>query len=398
MQQHLSEENLGIARTIQTAMIPRSLPRTEGIEMASLYLPCGLVGGDLFDVIQISEDLMGFIIFDVSGHGVASALIASVARVSFLTHIRAVNSPRAVLERVNEELLDTLSNDFFITAFVAILDLHNNKLVYANAGHTPPYLYRKEYEKLYKLESNGLFVGIFTDGHYEERSVYLNPGDWLVLHSNGLYSVFDPAQESKGRDLLEQSLRRSFHDESPSGLLRTLKEEHQSHEEQLLTGDDIGVIAVEILTQSRKDQMKLRLGFKSSDPVYIQFISYFEEMDRTAATILRDMDEFGFADESIRKMKIALTELLANAIYHGNRKNHNKKVTIGHLITKEKIVVSVMDEGAGFDYATVPDPTLPENLEKDRGRGLFIVKNYVDDLSFNRSGNRVTITKNHRAE
>ncbi len=395
-ERRMAEDDLAIARTIQAAMIPRSLPRTEGLEMASVYLPCGLVGGDLFDVVQISEDLLGFLIFDVSGHGVASALIASVARVSFLTHIRAVSSPRAVLDRVNEEMCDTLREDFFISAFVAFLDLHNNKLFYANAGHTPPFLYRNQHHDLQTLETNGLFVGIFGEGYYEERSVYLSPGDWLFLHSNGLYAVFDPGKESRGRKLLQRKLLDNIKDTSPSDLLSLLKDEYRRHSTRLTTGDDIGVISVEILTQSRKDQIKVRLGFEATDPVYLQFISYFEEMDKTAATILRDMDEYGYADDSIRKMKIALTELLANAIYHGNDKDHFKKVTIGHVIRKEKVVVSVMDEGEGFDYRNVPDPTLPENLEKDRGRGLFIVRNYVDELDFSPKGNRVTITKHHR--
>jgi serine/threonine-protein kinase RsbW len=109
------------------------------------------------------------------------------------------------------------------------------------------------------------------------------------------------------------------------------------------------------------------------------------------------MDAFGYSDDSIRKMKIALTELLANSIYHGNKKDHTKKVVIGHLIDKEKIIISIMDDGDGFDPTTVPDPTLPENLVKGRGRGLYIVRNYVDSLVFKGKGNLVTITKFHRA-
>jgi serine/threonine-protein kinase RsbW len=106
------------------------------------------------------------------------------------------------------------------------------------------------------------------------------------------------------------------------------------------------------------------------------------------------MDSMGYPDESIRKMKIILTELLANAIDHGNKKNHSKKVTIGHVINRKKAVVSILDEGNGFDPRSIADPTLPENLGKSSGRGLFIVTKYVDKLEFNSLGNRVTVTKN----
>jgi serine/threonine-protein kinase RsbW len=94
-------------------------------------------------------------------------------------------------------------------------------------------------------------------------------------------------------------------------------------------------------------------------------------------------------------MKIILTELFANAIYHGNGGDHSKRVIIGHVIDKKKVTISILDEGDGFDPGSVPDPTLPENLIKDCGRGLYIVKNYADSMEFNEKGNRVTIIKYH---
>jgi serine/threonine-protein kinase RsbW len=118
-------------------------------------------------------------------------------------------------------------------------------------------------------------------------------------------------------------------------------------------------------------------------------------MDRATSIILSAMDSLGYADDGIRKMKIILTELLANAIYHGNKGDHLKKVIVGHTIDKKNVIISVMDEGDGFDPSKVPDPTLPENLVKDCGRGIYIVRNYADKIEFNKKGNRVTITKYH---
>ena len=87
-----------------------------------------------------------------------------------------------------------------------------------------------------------------------------------------------------------------------------------------------------------------------------------------------------------------------SAVGHGNGEDHSKKVTIGHVVDKSVARVAVMDEGDGFDPAAVPDPTLPENLVKDHGRGLYIVRNYVDEISHNESCNRIMITKYHTAE
>jgi len=374
-------------------MVPKSLPHAEGIDIASLYLPCNAVGGDLYDVIQVSDSVLAFFLFDVSGQGVSSALIASMAKLSFMNHIRSLLSPRSVIERVNVEILKHLSGEHYLTAFVAYLDLHNNKLAYCNAGHAYPLIYRKEENFFAPLKTSGLFVGMFEDGHYEEKHVYLQPGDWLVLFSNGLYEIFDPENELLGRKKFEASLARTIGQRSPASLVGWLEEEYNAHVNGKKMADDISIIAVEVLTQSRKDRLKEQLGFSVQDPVYLQFISYFEEMDRAAAVILKEMDEYGYPDESIRKMKIALTELLANAIYHGNKKDHGKKVTIGHIVHKDSAQVSIMDEGAGFDISSIPDPTLPENLERDCGRGLFIVRSYIDKLEFSEKGNRVTIWK-----
>lgn len=389
------EEDLLIARKIQAAMVPQRLPAIEGLEMASLYLPSGAVGGDLFDVIQITEDVLVLVVFDVAGHGVSAALISAMAKVSFSNHIRSVTSPRTVMERVNAEMIQNISADYYLTALVAYLDMHDNKLTYCNAGHAYPILFKRKERTLVPLCSTGLFVGVSDKGCYEEKSVYCNPGDWLFLFTDGIYRMFKAENELLSRKLLEKEFLKQTADGSPQSFVAGLQKRHDRRNPDNDADDDVTAVVLEFLTQSRKSQIKERLGFKWDDPVYLQFISYFEEMDKAAAIILSGMDSLGYPDESIRKMKIILTELFANAIYHGNKGDHSKKVTVGHVINKKKILVSIMDEGDGFDPKTIPDPTLPENLVKDCGRGLYIVQNYVDKVEFNEKGNRVTVIKHH---
>jgi anti-sigma regulatory factor (Ser/Thr protein kinase) len=358
-----------------------------------MYLPCGAVGGDLFDCIRLSDDLLVFLIYDVTGHGVSSTLISAMAKVCFTNHIRSVASPRAVIERVNAEMIQDIAADFYLTAFVGFFDLHDNKLTYSNAGHTYPLVVRKSEGVLQPLRTQGTFIGIFENGFYEEQSIYLNPGDWLVLFTDGVYRTFDESDPHEGRRLLESYLLEQMAmDKPPRELLADLSEKCRCAP---APEDDITAVAAEVLTQSRRYQIKEKLGFTAEDPVYLQFLSYFEEMDRSAAAVLSAMDSYGYPDESIRKMKITLTELLVNAVSHGNRKDFTRKVTMGHMVDKEKAVVSIMDEGEGFDPGKVPDPTLPENLVKDCGRGLYIVRHYADKVVFNEKGNRVTVTKFH---
>ncbi|MGB7567914.1 MAG: SpoIIE family protein phosphatase [Chitinivibrionales bacterium] len=389
------EEDLLLARKIQAAMVPQRMPAIEGLEMASLYLPSGAVGGDLFDVIQLTEDVLVLVIFDVAGHGVSAALISAMAKVSFSNHIRSVTSPRAVMERVNAEMIQNISADYYLTAIVAYLDMHDNKLTYCNAGHAYPIIFRRNERVLMPLCSTGVFVGVSDKGYYEEKSVHCNPGDWLFLFTDGIYRMFRADNELLSRKLLEKELLNLPAGGSPQSFVASLQKRHDCRNLDNDADDDVTAVVIEFLTQSRKNQIKEKLGFKWDDPVYLQYISYFEEMDKAAASILSSMDSLGYPDESIRKMKIILTELFANAIYHGNKGDHSKKVTIGHIINKKKILVSIMDEGDGFDPAGIPDPTLPENLVKDCGRGLYIVHTYVDKVEFNAKGNRVTVIKYH---
>ncbi len=382
-----------LCREVQNALLPQSLPVLEEVDLVSLYLPARRIGGDLFDVIHISEDLVGFYIFDVTGQGVASTLLSAMAKVSFSNHMRTVASPRAVLERVNSDVR-RISADTYITAFVGFLDLHNNKFTFCGAGHPPPFVYRRREDQLQALSFGGVFLGVLENPSYADEKVFLNTGDWVIMYTNGLYALFSPTTPAAIQNAFHQAIaampRRSV-DELPD----LLQARYRRETREVSMDDDISVLAFEMLGQSRKNQLKVKLGFSEDEPVYLQWISYYEEMESAAGAVLKDMDASGFPDESIRKMKITLTELMANAIGHGNREDHSKRAVIGHVIDRRKVRVGILDEGTGFDPDAVPDPTLPENLAKDHGRGLFIVRNYVDSMEFNETGNRVLIRKSN---
>ena len=393
------DSDLLIARKVQAAMVPRRLPSVEGIEMASLYLPCAsAVGGDIFDCIQLSEDVLVFFIFEVTGHRISSALISALAKVRFLSHIRALRSPRVVIEQVNSEIMRDVSAEFYLTAFVGYLNLHDNKLTYSNAGHINPIVYRKEDGSLMQLRPQGTLIGIFDKGFYDEQSIHLYPGDWLAIFTNGILPVCGDPSVPATREALDRMIAKEVGHSTPSQLTERIRARCELFFERSTQEDDISFLALEVLTQSRRNQIKEKLGFSADAPVYLQTLSYYEEMDRAAAIVLSAMDSFGYPDEVIRKMKVSLTELLVNAIHHGNKRDCSKKVSLGHVVDGKKAIVSIMDEGPGFNPQSIPDPTLPENLAKDCGRGLYIVRHYVDKIEYNAQGNRVTITKYHPYE
>ena len=365
-------------------MLPRHVPSIEGVETAALYLPSLHVGGSLYDVFQIAEDLYAFALFETIGSGVEAALKAAAAKVSFVSNIRSGVSPRAVMNRVCADLAEYIGGDPLAAAFVGYLDLHSNRLTYSHHGLPCAAVYRARERNAY-----GLRTSTVPRRTHDEKSIVLNPGDWFTLFTVGFAAALcgnpEPAEIAT-----EQAIAALIGDRGPQEVLAGERKRWAGHE---LSGD-LAAVAVQMLTQSRRNLLKTELGFEPTDPVYLQYLSYFEEMDKVIGVILKSMDNHGYADDTIRKMKITLTELLVNGVHHGNDKDPSKKVTVGHMIDKHRTIISILDEGIGFDPEKVPDPTLPENLIKDSGRGLYIVRCYVDELRFNTMGNRVTIVKN----
>ena len=100
-----------------------------------------------------------------------------------------------------------------------------------------------------------------------------------------------------------------------------------------------------------------------------------------------------YSEHDIFSIKLALEEALVNAIKHGNQYDRNKKVEISYEVRPDRFVISITDEGEGFDPADVPDPTAFENLERPCGRGLMLIKHYMTEVEYNRRGNSVTMAK-----
>jgi serine/threonine-protein kinase RsbW len=94
-------------------------------------------------------------------------------------------------------------------------------------------------------------------------------------------------------------------------------------------------------------------------------------------------------EEQLGNVMVCITEAVTNAIIHGNKNNIAKNVEVEYLIENNQLIFSVKDEGVGFDFTSIPDPTLPENIEKEDGRGVFLIKNLADSIEFKNNGSEI---------
>lgn len=114
------------------------------------------------------------------------------------------------------------------------------------------------------------------------------------------------------------------------------------------------------------------------------------DVETSVAEVLEGHD---FSEDAIFAVRLALAEALANAIKHGNRQDPDKEVSVKFRIENSSVTISVRDEGEGFDYNNLPDPTAPDRLEIPSGRGVLLMRSYMDHVKYNNKGNEVTIVK-----
>jgi phosphoserine phosphatase RsbU/P len=190
---------LEMARQIQLSILPHSIPKLPGLEIAARFLPMTSVAGDFYDFIEIDEKHIGILIADVSGHGLPSALIASMLQVALTAQAGHASEPAKVLLGLNHALCGKFRENFVTAAYVYV-DLEKNLMRYAGAGHPPVLQWRNSTGKTAKLLENGLVLGMVEEATYDALEFPLELGDRYVLYTDGVLEATNSAQEQFGAD------------------------------------------------------------------------------------------------------------------------------------------------------------------------------------------------------
>jgi phosphoserine phosphatase RsbU/P len=201
---------LEMARQIQLSILPHSIPKLAGLDIAAHYLPMTSVAGDFYDFIQIDDKHIGVLIADVSGHGLPSALIASMLQVALTGQAGHASEPAKVLLGLNRALCGKFTHNFVTAAYV-YMDLENNRMRYGGAGHPPMLQWRNSTGKATQVLENGLVLGIIDEASYEALEFPLEPGDRYVLYTDGILEAANSAQEQFGADRLMSFMKNHKH-------------------------------------------------------------------------------------------------------------------------------------------------------------------------------------------
>ena len=190
---------LDMARQIQLSILPHTVPQLPGLEIVARFRPMTAVAGDFYDFVQIDDKHLGILIADVSGHGLSSALIASMLQVALTAQVVHASEPAKVLSGLNHALCGKFTQHFVTAAYVYV-DLEKSQMRYAGAGHPPVMQFRRSTGKTNKLLENGLILGMFENATYETLQCPLRAGDRYVLYTDGIVEAASPAAELYGED------------------------------------------------------------------------------------------------------------------------------------------------------------------------------------------------------
>ena len=187
-----NKRELEMAQRLQSSLIPKIFPETDLLQFSSKYMPMAALGGDLYDVYQISDSIFSVMILDVCGHGIPAALITTMAKMSFSNNAKKYNTPHEVISNVNLELTTILENSGnFLTAFYAIIDIKAKTISYTNAGHNIMYILH-ENQTISCMPNNGPVIGVVKDIEFLSCSESLHSGDRIILYTDGLIEARNP--------------------------------------------------------------------------------------------------------------------------------------------------------------------------------------------------------------
>jgi phosphoserine phosphatase RsbU/P len=237
---------LEMAQQVQRSILPRETPKVPGLEITARYIPMSSLAGDFYDFLVVDEKHVGILIADVAGHGLPSALIASMLQTALAAQFPHASDPAGVLSGLNQALYGKFQN-YFVTAAYVFLDMNKNTVQYAGAAHPPLLLRRARTRETIEYLQNGLMLGPFSHATYSALSFAQEIGDRIVLITDGIVEAADSSGDQFGMRRLKEIVD-SHHDLPATGFADALFRSLSSWSERAIgasQSDDITLLVVD---------------------------------------------------------------------------------------------------------------------------------------------------------
>lgn len=238
----LVDKQLQMAKAVQTHLLPLVEPNLPGYDIAGICIPAEEIGGDYYDYLPLTDGALGIAVADVSGHGIPSALVMTAFRSLLRTHAGMKANPAEIASILNDLLPDFTGDSHFITMVYGVINPSNDEVAFVRCGHPSPLLLKAD-DQVESLTANGPAFGIFNNVGYTNENLTLSPGDILVMYTDGVVDIENPAGEAFGCDRLKALIAQNK-TLSAQGLIRRVIQETRNFSDNQIPLDDFTLVIV----------------------------------------------------------------------------------------------------------------------------------------------------------
>jgi sigma-B regulation protein RsbU (phosphoserine phosphatase) len=382
---------LNVGRDIQMSMIPDQFPAFPGndeFDIHALLKPAREIGGDFYDFYFVNNDELCICVGDVSGKGVPAALFMALTKTMLKSTASDDHSPASIVTRVNEEISQDNPSCMFITLFVGILNIKTGEFCYTNAGHNPPYIRPVGGELATLPNIHGPVVGAVDGIAYKQDTVKLQKGDTLLIFTDGVTEAMDTENTLYGESRVISEFAASDLS-SMHSLVDGLLDSVETYAGEAEQADDITILGLRFevdpgAIEQHRMELKITNELKNIDVANDSFNEFAEAVDIGMRVSL--------------KINMCFDDLLNNIISYAYSDEGVHEIEIVAVLVNNKLTITITDDGMPFNPFAAEDPNITLDIE-DRelgGLGIHLVKNVMDDVSYQRKQNKniVTLIKN----
>ena len=379
---------LNVATQIQSDMLPSifpPFPNKKEFELYALMDPAKEVGGDFYDFFLVDDNHIALVMADVCGKGVPAALFMVIAKTLIKNSTLTGISPAQVLSSVNEQLCEGNEAEFFVTVWLAIVELSTGKGIAANAGHEHPVLRRAggNYELVEYRHSPA--VATMSGILFKEHTFELNPGDSLFVYTDGVPEATDSADEMYGSGRMVEALNR-VPDAQPEELIKYLRADMAEFTGDAQQFDDITMLS---FRYNGPDKNTVTNTDENTDMCEDELTldAKTENLDRVLDFVGSRLDKTDCSEKLKVQINIAVEELFVNIAHYAYKQLQTiGSATVRVEVEKDPLAVSItfIDSGHPYNPLEKPDPdvTLPAEKRQIGGLGIFMVKKSVDAIEY----------------
>jgi serine phosphatase RsbU (regulator of sigma subunit)/anti-sigma regulatory factor (Ser/Thr protein kinase) len=384
--ERLYEEARKTAESYQRGLLPTQVPSLPRVNLVAHYIPAAgrrAVCGDFYDFVALEGGKQGVVLGDVCGIGPVAANDAALTRYTLRSFASEVDELERLVARLNHHVGRHFDPERFVRLLVGVLDPERATLDYINAGHVPPVVFRARSGKVEWLSEGDMVLGVDPDSRHDAARVDLDPGDMVVFYTDGVTEASRagrPFGQGKFADLVGD-----YGVGTPGELVQAIRRAVEAWVGDDELRDDIALLVCQIVPDATLQEPTRELVVPNDS-------SRLGDGRDFVAGFLVDVRA---SVEASQEMLLAVGEAIANACRHGRRAEGRSEIRVRCSLEGSDVVVTVSDDGGGFDVSAYDSTRLPDRFASG-GRGLFLMRQFVDSCDIDSSPQGTTVKLRRR--